>query len=451
MKNTDELRIPPNSVTAEQSLLAGLLLDNGNWYYIEELLAEDDFYQAQHRVIFQHIQTIIKEGKRADIASVAERIDAEEGNEVTSTLSHLEEIVHNPWLAANIYRDAEVVRELSLLRRLASVADEIAAEALSPLRRRAEKILDDAEQKILAITEPSKPDETGFVRIEKIAAAVVARVSERHAQKNPKTLTGLSTGFDDFDKITSGLQPGDVIVVAGRPAMGKTALAMSIAEYVAVESDISVAIFSIDMDRAKLCSRFLASMSRIYPDSFSSGKLSEDEWLELSNSLGRLKAKPLFIDETGGLTPRILRAKARRLQHEHGKLGLIVIDYLQLMATDQPGKTRAAEISEISRSIKSLAKELGVPIIVLSQLSHKLERRNDKRPVLSDLRSYGGIEQYADVILMMFREDYYDYKMFKSGLAEMIVCKNRRGKSGTFNLCYQNEYIRFVSPDTSIN
>ena len=294
---------------------------------------------------------------------------------------------------------------------------------------------------------PQAIDEDGFTHIKEIADTIVARVSARHEQENSNELTGISTGFSEFDQITSGLQPGDVIILAGRPAMGKTALALNIAEHVAIESGIPVAIFSIDMDRTKMCSRLLASMSKIYLSSLSTGKLSEDEWSGLAESLGKLQTAPLYIDQTGGLTPKGLKMKARRLQREHGKLGLIVIDHLQLMATDEPGKTRAAEITKISRSIKSLAKELQVPIIVLSQLSAKLERRGDKRPVLADLRSYGGIEQHADMILMMYREHYYHgYEMVDSECAEIIICKHRRGPLKTFELSYLNEHIRFVTP-----
>jgi replicative DNA helicase len=333
-----------------------------------------------------------------------------------------------------------------VLRQLVATADEIATDALNPMGRDAESLLDEAESKIFAIAEAGAGHSSGFVHINPLLTQVVERIQELHDRDNPSDITGVPTGYIDLDQKTSGFQPGDLIIVAGRPSMGKTAFALNIAENVAVDSGLPVGIFSMEMGGAQLATRMLASIGRLNSQNLRTGRMSDDEWSKLSFALGKLHEAPIYIDETGGLTPANLRARARRLARQYGgKLGLIVIDYIQLMSGNRPGENRATEVSEISRSIKSLAKELQVPIVALSQLSRKVEERTDKRPMMSDLRESGAIEQDADVILMMYREDYYKPDTPDKGIAEVIIGKQRNGPTGTVRLAFLGEYTRFES------
>ncbi|OQA33271.1 MAG: Replicative DNA helicase [Betaproteobacteria bacterium ADurb.Bin341] len=335
------------------------------------------------------------------------------------------------------------MRERSLLRQLVAAADEIAGDALNPLGRDAESLLDEAESKIFAIAESGNARQEGFLHINPLLTQVVERIQELHDRDNPSEITGVPTGFIDLDRMTSGLQPGDLIVVAGRPSMGKTAIALNMAEHVAVEVGLPVGVFSMEMGGTQLAMRMLSSIGRLDSSRVRTGRLNDDEWSKLSFALGKLHEAPIYIDESGGITPASLRARARRLQRQCGQLGLIVIDYIQLMNTSRQGENRATEISDISRAIKSLAKELHVPIIVLSQLSRKVEERNDKRPMMSDLRDSGAIEQDADVILMMYREEYYKPETQEKGIAEVIIGKQRNGPTGTVRLAFLGTYTRF--------
>jgi replicative DNA helicase len=437
------LKLPPHSIEAEQSLIGGLLIDNAAWDRIGDVVRETDFYRDDHRRIFRHIGKLIQNGRPADVVTVYESIEASNEVDQTGGLAYLGEIANSTPSAANIRRYAEIVRERAILRQLVTVGDEIAGNALNPAGREVKTLLDEAEQKIFQIAEAGNRNSAGFVAIQPLLGEVVERMESLLARDSQSDITGVATGFVDLDRMTSGLQPGDMIVVAGRPAMGKTAFALNIAEYVGVEQRLPVAIFSLEMSGPQLATRFLSSVGRIDQSKLRTGRLTDDEWDRMTVALGKLHEAPIHIDETGAINSTDLRARARRLHRQFGKLGLIVIDYLQLMSSNRDGENRATEISEISRSIKALAKELQVPIIALSQLSRKVEERNDKRPLMSDLRESGAIEQDADIILMMYREEYYKPDTQDKGTAEAIIGKHRNGPVGTVRLTFIGEYTRF--------
>ncbi len=439
------LKLPPHSIEAEQSLIGGLLLDNAAWDRIGDVVSETDFYRDDHRRIFRHIAKLIELGRPADVVTVFESIEKSNEIDQTGGLAYLSDIANTTPSAANIRRYGEIVRERAVLRKLVVVGDDIAANALNPAGRDVKQLLDEAEQKVFEIAEQGARSTQGFIPIQPLLGQVVDRIQELYDQDNPSDITGLPTGFVDLDKMTSGLQPGDMVVVAGRPSMGKTAFALNIAEHVGVELGLPVAIFSLEMSGPQIAMRFLSSVGRLDQHKVRTGRLSDEEWDKMTVALGKLHEAPIHIDETGAINATDLRARARRLHRQCGKLGLIVIDYLQLMTSTKDGENRATEISEISRSIKALAKELQVPILALSQLSRKVEERNDKRPLMSDLRESGAIEQDADIILMMFREEYYKPDTPEKGVAEVIIGKHRNGPTGTVKLTFLGEYTKFVN------
>ncbi len=437
------LKLPPHSIEAEQSLIGGLLLDNTAWDRIADMVTEGDFYRDDHRRIFGHIRKLVEAGRPADVVTIYESI--EKANEVDQTggLAYLGEIANATPSAANIRRYAEIVHERAVLRKLVTVGDEIAASALNPAGRDVKTLLDVAEQKVFEIAEAGAKTTQGFEAMPDLLGKVVERIEVLYNRDNASDITGVPTGFHDLDKMTSGLQPGDMIVVAGRPSMGKTAFALNIAEHVGVETRLPVAIFSLEMSGPQIATRFLSSVGRLNQNTLRTGRLSDDGWDKMTNALGKLHEAQIHIDETGAINSTDLRARARRLHRKCGKLGLIVIDYIQLMTSNRENENRATEISEISRSIKALAKELEVPIIALSQLSRKVEERNDKRPLMSDLRESGAIEQDADIIIMMYREEYYKPDTPDKGVAEAIIGKHRNGPTGTVRLTFLGEYTRF--------
>jgi len=437
------LKLPPHSIEAEQSLIGGLLIDNHAWDRIGDVVRETDFYRDDHRRIFRHIGKLIQQGRPADVVTVYESIELSNEVDQTGGLGYLGEIANATPSAANIRRYAEIVRERAILRQLVTVGDEIAGNALNPAGRDVKALLDDAEQRIFQIAEAGNRSNAGFVAIQPLLGEVVERMETLLARDSQSDITGVATGFADLDRMTSGLQPGDMVVVAGRPSMGKTAFALNIAEHVGVELRLPVAIFSLEMSGPQLATRFLSSVGRIDQGKLRTGRLTDDEWDRMTVALGKLHEAPIHIDETGAINSTDLRARARRLHRQFGKLGLIIIDYLQLMSSNRDGENRATEISEISRSIKALAKELQVPIIALSQLSRKVEERNDKRPLMSDLRESGAIEQDADIILMMYREEYYKPDTQDKGTAEAIIGKHRNGPVGTVKLTFLGEYTKF--------
>ncbi len=437
------LRVPPHSIEAEQSVLGGLLLDSGAYDKISDAISETDFYRDEHRRIFRTIQRMQERGKPADVVTVAEALDAAGETEHTGGLAYLGELAQNTPSAANIKRYAEIVRERAILRQLVTAGDEIAASALNTLGREPKVLLDEAEAKVFAIAESGARHQTGFQHINPLLTQVVERIQELHDRDNPSDITGIPSGYTDLDKMTSGLQPGDLVIVAGRPSMGKTSFSLNIAEHVAIEYGAPVAVFSMEMGGAQLAMRMLASVGRLDQSRVRTGRLNDDEWSRLSYALGKIHEKAIYIDETPALNPIDLRARARRLHRQCGKLGLIVIDYLQLMSGSSQGENRATEISEISRALKGLAKELECPVIALSQLNRSLEQRPNKRPVMSDLRESGAIEQDADLILFIYRDQVYNPDSPDKGMAEIIIGKQRNGPLGTVRLSFLGEYTRF--------
>jgi replicative DNA helicase len=438
------LKVPPHSVEAEQSLLGGLLLDNQAFDRIADLVAAEDFYRDDHRRIYRHVARLIEQGKPADVVTVAESVEASEDKDRTGGPAYLGSLAQNTPSALNIRRYAELVRERSVQRRLAQVATEIAEAALSPSGKEVGQLLDEAESRILEVGEKGQRGTQGFEQIQPVLARVFERIDRMYHDENKSDVTGLPTGFVDLDERTAGLQEGELIIVAGRPSMGKTAFALNIAEHVAVGKGIPVAIFSMEMGSTQLAMRMLGSIARVDQHKMRTGRLNDEEWSSLSSAMGKLHDAPIFIDETGALNALELRTRARRIHRQCGKLGLVVVDYLQLMSARHDGENRATEISEISRSLKALAKELGAPVVALSQLNRALETRNEKRPMMSDLRESGAIEQDADVILFIYRDEvYFPDKLDVRGTAEIIIGKQRNGPIGTVRLTFLGEHTRF--------
>ena len=439
----DQLRVPPHSIEAEQSVLGGLLLDNQAWDRIADLVLESDFYRFDHRLIFQHILKLIDRQRPADVVTVFESLQSAGKSDEVGGLTYLNALAQNTPTAANIRRYAEIVRDRAVLRQLVTVSDEIGTTALNPQGKETKQILDEAESKIFAIAEQGSRGAQGFESIRDLLAQVVTRIDELHARDNVNEVTGVPSGFNDLDTRTAGLQPGDLIIVAGRPSMGKTAFSLNIGEYVAIEQGLPVAVFSMEMGGSQLAMRMLCSVARLNQQRVRVGKINDDEWPQLVAAVQKMNEAPLFIDETPALNSMELRARARRLSRQYGKLGLVIVDYLQLMSSSREGENRATEISEISRGLKALAKELNCPVIALSQLNRAVEQRNDKRPVMADLRESGAIEQDADVIMFIYRDEVYNSDSQDKGTAEIIIGKQRNGPIGTVRLTFLGEYTKF--------
>lgn len=440
-----ELRLPPHSVEAEQSVLGGLMIDNQAWDRIADLLREDDFYRHEHRLIWRHISQLIELNRVADVITVHESlVNAGQAQEV-GEIHYLNALTHNTPSAANIRRYAEIVRERSMLRKLVTIADEVASSALEPRGKEAREILDAAEAKIFQISQEGERGGQGFLEIEPVLKQVVERIDELHRRQDHSDVTGVPTGFIDLDRMTSGLQPGDLVIVAGRPSMGKTSLSMNIGEYIAIQQGLPVAVFSMEMGAAQLAMRMIGSVGMLDQHRLRTGKLKEDDWRKVVDAMKSIQKAQIFIDETPGLTAMEVRARARRLARQCGQLGVIIIDYLQLMSGSSGSENRATEISEISRSLKGLARELNCPLIALSQLNRSLEQRPNKRPVMSDLRESGAIEQDADLILFIYRDEVYNPNSPDKGTAEIIIGKQRNGPIGTVRLAFQGSSTRFLN------
>jgi len=445
---TEALSIPPHSVQAEQSVVGGLMLDNTVWDQVADLLIESDFYRKEHRLIFAAIRDLAEDTHPFDVITLSEKLGETGSLEDVGGLAYLGLMAKETPSAANIKAYAEIVRERSIMRQLIQVGNGIAGQAFQAEGRTSAELLDEAERQVFQIAEQRAKGQQGFQNIKSVMVKVLEKIEELHT--SDASITGYATGFTDFDEMTSGLQPSDLIIIAGRPSMGKTTFAMNIAENIAVAVKKPTAIFSMEMPAEQLAMRILASLGRIDLTNVRSGSLADDEWPRITSTIGILSEAPLFIDDTPALSPIELRARARRLKREQGDLGLIVIDYLQLMQGSGKGnENRTAEISEISRSLKGLAKELNVPVIALSQLNRNLEQRPNKRPVMSDLRESGSIEQDADLIAFIYRDEVYNDESPDKGTAEIIIGKQRNGPIGTVRLTFFGRYTKFdnFAPD----
>jgi replicative DNA helicase len=439
----ESLKLPPHSLEAEQSVLGGLLIDNGAWDKIIDILKESDIYREDHRLIFRHIGQLIAASKPADVITVFESLKSADKADDIGGLEYLNALAQNVPSAANIRRYAELVRDRGILRKLIGVSEEISSAAFNTQGKPVSEILDEAEAKVFSIAEEGSRGTQGFADIQSLLTQAVERIDELYSREGNSEVTGIPTGFTDLDLMTSGLQEGDLVIVAGRPSMGKTAFSINIGEHVAMETGMPVLVFSMEMGGAQLAMRMLGSVGRLDQNRLRTGRLNNEDWPRLTHAIQKLNDTQIYIDETPALTPVELRARARRQARMCGKLGLIVVDYLQLMSSNSQGENRATEISEISRNLKGLAKELNCPVIALSQLNRSLEQRPNKRPIMSDLRESGAIEQDADLILFIYRDEVYNPDSADLGTAEIIVGKQRNGPIGHCRLTFLGQFTKF--------
>ncbi len=438
----EQLKVPPHSIEAEQSVLGGLLLSPGAWDQVADIVVESDFYREDHRLIFRAISELHDNSRPTDAVTVTEWFESHGQTEMIDGGAYIGQLVDATPSAANILAYADIVREKSILRSLIEVGTEVAAGAYTSDGRDSQTLLEDAERLIFAIADKGSRRGAGFVSVQDSIKEAIDRIQELHEQEGE--ITGVATGYKDFDQMTAGLHGSDLVIVAGRPAMGKTSFAMNIAEHAAIKHKVPVAIFSMEMSSLQLVMRLFASLGQIDMKSLRTGQLQENDWPKLTSAMNLLQKSHIFIDETPALSPSELRARARRLKREHD-VGVIVVDYLQLMAVPGTRENRATEIAEISRSLKALAKELHVPVIALSQLNRSLEQRPNKRPVMADLRESGSIEQDADLIVFIYRDEVYNPDTPEKGKAEIIIGKHRNGATGTVNLAFQGQWVRFVN------
>ena len=436
----EELKLPPQSIEAEQAVLGGLMLSPESINQLGDLLDPADFYLHSHRIIYRSIIELSEKNRPFDAITIGEWLTANNLSAKAGGSEYLIDLVSQTPSAANIRAYAEIVREKSVLRQMIEAGTEIVNKGFDPEGRDIRELLSDAEQSVFRIAEQGARAKKSFVAIKDAAKEAYEQIIKRY--DNQGSLSGLPSGFAELDEYTSGLQKQDLIILAARPAMGKTTLALNIAEYAAMKTKKAVAVYSMEMSSGQLAQRLLSSIGRINANNLRSGTLEEEDWSRLSMAIKMLTESKIFIDDTPALSPQELAFRARRLKREHD-LGLIVVDYLQLMQVPGSKENRATEISEISRSLKALAKELDIPIVALSQLNRGLESRTDKRPVMSDLRESGGIEQDADIILFIYRDEYYNKDSQDKGLAEVIISKHRNGSTGMFKLKFFGEYTRF--------
>ncbi|OUW02082.1 MAG: replicative DNA helicase [Betaproteobacteria bacterium TMED156] len=438
-----KLKLPPHSIEAEAAVLGSLLLDNNAWEKIGDLISSNDFYKSEHKIIFQNILRLLELSKPADVVTVFESLKASNQSNNSVGIEYLNFLAQSSPAASNIKGYAEIIRDQSILRRLVSVSDEITSLALGPVRRDTRIILDEAEAKIFRISEDRARGNSGLKDFDNLLIHVTKKISDLYENPNQSDVTGIPSGFIDLDQKTAGMHPGELIIIAGRPSMGKTSLAINIAEHVAIDYGLPVAVFSMEMAAEQLVIRMLCSQGKIDAQKVRTGKLSQDDWDRLMNANASMKNVAVHIDESAGINPLEIRSRARRLKRATGGLGLVIVDYLQLMSASVDGENRTTEISEITRSLKGLAKELECPVIALSQLNRTVEQRTDKRPVMSDLRESGSIEQDADVILFIYRDEVYRPDSPDKGSAEIIISKQRNGPTGTIRLTFLGQYTRF--------
>jgi replicative DNA helicase len=437
---TERLRVPPHSEEAEQAVIGGLMLDNSAWDQIADRLDPEDFYRFDHRLIFEAIRELSEASSPSDVVTLAEWLDKNNRLEQAGGLGYLAGLAKDTPSAANVRAYADIVRERSVLRQLIKIGGEIADSAFNPEGRGVIELLDNAEQHVFRIAEQGSRSRQSYRPIKQLLREAVDRIDTlSHADS---TITGVATGIKEFDEMTAGLQAGDLVIVAGRPSMGKTSYAMNVVENAAIRDKIPTAVFSMEMSGEQLALRMISSLGRIDQTRVRTGKLQEEDWPRISSSIALMSDAPMFIDDTPALTPTEIRARARRLKREHD-IGLIVIDYMQLMQIPGTRENRATEISEISRSLKAIAKELRLPVITLSQLNRNLEQRPNTRPVMSDLRESGSIEQDADLIVFIYRDEVYNEDSPDKGTAEIIIGKQRNGPTGMVRATFLGRYTRF--------
>ncbi|MDQ7734361.1 replicative DNA helicase [Halomonas sp. SpR1] len=447
-KETAALKLPPHSLEAEQSVLGGLMLDNQAWDNVSERLVADDFYRYEHRLVFNVMIHLAEAGQPMDVVTLSEALEARDQLDTVGGLAFLAELARNTPSASNIRAYADIVRERATLRKLIRAANQIADSAFTPQGRPADELLNEAERLVFQIAE-ERPKTGGPIGMSDLLTKAVDRIDELFNLKGE--MTGLSTGFRDLDDMTTGLQPSDMVVIAGRPSMGKTTFAMNLVEHAVISSDKPVMVFSMEMPAESLMLRMLSSLGRIDQTRVRTGQLEDEDWPRLTSAVNLLKDKQLFIDDTAALSPNEMRSRLRRIVREHGNIALVMIDYLQLMQIPGFSENRTGEISEISRSLKGLAKEFNCPVVALSQLNRSLEQRPNKRPVMSDLRESGAIEQDADVIAFVYRDEVYNPdNPDNQGIAELIIGKQRNGPIGTVHMAFIGKYTRFedLAPDS---
>ncbi|MCW8923048.1 MAG: replicative DNA helicase [Gammaproteobacteria bacterium] len=436
----DNLKVPPHSIEAEQAVIGGLLLDNRAWEKIADRISEKDFYRQDHRTIFSAIGALETKSQPFDVVTLSEWLAQNDELVDVGGLAYLGRLAKDTPSAANIVAYADIVRERSVLRQLINVGTDIADSGFRPDGRESTELLEEAEKNVFAIAEQKVRGQTGVREISQVLSKTVEQID--HLFETKGAVSGVASGFSDLDKKTTGFQAGDLVIVAGRPSMGKTTFAMNVAESAAISGGLPVVVFSMEMPGEQLAMRMISSLGRIDQHHIRTGELTDEDWPRITSSIHMLSETKLFIDDTPAMSPSEVRARARRIKREHG-LGLIVIDYLQLMQIAGGSENRATEISEISRGLKALAKELSVPVIALSQLNRSLEQRPDKRPVMSDLRESGAIEQDADIILFVYRDEVYNDDSPDKGTAEIIIGKQRNGPIGKVRLTFHGKYTRF--------
>lgn len=442
LPSAESLKVPPHSIEAEQAVLGGLLLSAQAWEQIADLLTESDFYREDHRTIFRAVHDLNEISRPCDAVTVTEWFESHGKAELIDGGAYVTQLAGSTPSAANVVAYAEIVREKSILRQLIDAGTTLTTAGFNAAGRDSKELLEEAERMVFAIAEQGARGRSGFVPIQDTLKDAIAKIQELNEFEGE--ITGKSTGFKDFDRLTAGLQDSDLIIVAGRPSMGKTTFAMNIAEHAAIKHGVPVAIFSMEMSSLQLVMRLFSSLGQIEQGKLRTGRLADNDWPKLTSAMNILHKCKIFIDETPALSPSDLRARARRLKREHN-IGMIVIDYLQLMSVPGTRENRATEIAEISRSLKALAKELRLPVVALSQLNRSLEHRPDKRPVMADLRESGSIEQDADLIAFIYRDEVYHPETAEKGKAEIIIGKHRNGETGTVPLTFQGQWLRFVN------